>query len=211
LIVGAIIFCAAMSFEAELATRGGSSQPISDFFPLMTSTGSAEALDRPADPILTTSVSVIVASEAKSRAPSTAVIETGQARPIGPSRLNPRQRSHLVQEYWRAISHSKVIGRYEYYLRRAPAGSFAQIAAVRIEELRKDPPKEAGRAKKRPVSKQIAASSKPVKLADEKTASQKLAPGLADARCWARNMEACRQKCRAGDHRACQKVRRLGG
>jgi len=211
LVVGAIIFCAAMSFEAELATRGNSGQQISDFFPLTTSADSAQALDHIVDPVITSSVNAIATAETKAQAPSSSMFEKSRPSVMNPSRLNPRQKSHLVQEYWRAISHSKVIGRYEYYLRRAPAGSFAQIAAARIEELRKEPPKRAARVRKRPAAKQIAAPAKAVKVADAKAVTEKLVSNPGEARCWTRNIEACRQKCRAGDHRSCQKLRRLGG
>jgi GYF domain 2 len=205
LIVGGIIFCAAMSFGAEFATQRGSEQQISNFFPLTATTDTDEALDGGADPLATSSVSAVTGEGNASQPSWLARSPTGTMNPAPP---HLRRKGHFVQEYWRAISHSKVIGRYEYYLRRAPAGSFAQIAAARIEELRQVPPKRAGgRARKRPAAKQATPPAKPPKLAS----GNKPASDAADTRCWGRNMEACRQKCREGDHRACHKLRRLGG
>jgi hypothetical protein len=32
-----------------------------------------------------------------------------------------------------------------------------------------------------------------------------------EGRCWSRTIEQCKERCREGDARACQKLRRLGG
>ena len=125
-----------------------------------------------------------------------------QARPISAG-------NQLVQEYWRAIAHSKVIGRYEYYLRRSPSGSFAQSAAQRIKELSSEtlPAEQTVAPKKKET---VASAGRRTK----KTRPESKPPEIAkktDGRCWSRNMDMCRERCRNGEKLACQKLVRLGG
>jgi hypothetical protein len=209
LVIGAVIFCAAMFVGADVSTRIGSEQTNIDFFPLSTSQSS----DEPPILLMTigpvpsqpkTETSTILVEPSFSQAPS-ATPWTSRPRAIATSPSRPTPNSHLVQEYWRAISHSKVIGRYEYYLRRAPTGSFARGAATRIEELKRQPRSNTtNRVKKPPPKKQTTSSSMPANLVET-------TPDASAERCWSRNREACRQKCRAGDHRSCERLRRLGG
>jgi hypothetical protein len=116
--------------------------------------------------------------------------------------------NQLVQEYWRAIAHSKVIGRYEYYLRRSPSGNFAAGATERIRDLSSealpDKPKSKPKkietlAKKRSRTRKVRSDPSPQAVAKKN-----------DGRCWSRNMEVCRERCRNGERLACQKLVRLG-
>ncbi len=127
-----------------------------------------------------------------------------EERPRPPSAGN-----QLVQEYWRAIAHSKVIGRYEYYLRRSPSGSFAQSAAERIKELSSETLPEEQTVT--PKKKETVAS---VERRPKKTRPESQPPEIAkktEGRCWSRNMDVCRERCRNGEKLACQKLVRLGG
>ena len=117
--------------------------------------------------------------------------------------------NQLVQEYWRAIAHSKVIGRYEYYLRRSPSGSFAAGAAERIRDLSSEVLTEKPKAKPKKKTEAVAKDSSRPKKARPDPASTAVAKKN-DARCWSRNMEACRERCRSGEKLACQKLVRLG-
>jgi hypothetical protein len=116
--------------------------------------------------------------------------------------------NQLVQEYWRAIAHSKVIGRYEYYLRRSPSGSFAAGAAERVKELSSEAlpetpkiklKKEQAVAKVRPRTKKVRPQPAAATVAKK-----------ADGRCWSRKLDVCRERCRNGERLACQKLVRLG-
>ena len=119
----------------------------------------------------------------------------------------PSAGNQLVQEYWRAIAHSKVIGRYEYYLRRSPSGSFAEAAAARIQELRSE---ALPQPKLKPKKKKVASQA-----ARPKKVQASLAPPVLakknERRCWSRDIEECRERCRNGEKMACQKLVRLGG
>ena len=120
----------------------------------------------------------------------------------------PSAGNQLVQEYWRAIAHSKVIGRYEYYLRRSPSGSFAEAAAARIQELRSEALPQ--QPKLKPKKTRVASQ-----LARPKKAQASLAPPVLakknERRCWSRDIAECRERCRNGEKMACQKLVRLGG
>lgn len=116
--------------------------------------------------------------------------------------------NQLVQEYWRAIAHSKVIGRYEYYLRRSPSGSFAANAAERIKELSSEAPPEAPTIK--PKKEQTAAKARPRAKKARPDPNPATVAKKTDGRCWSRNREVCRERCRSGERLACQKLVRLG-
>lgn len=132
---------------------------------------------------------------------------SAQAAPVTIAALSPE--GHLVQEFWRSIANSPVVDRYEFYLRRYPSGSFADIAAARIKELRKTSKQEmAGTARKK-ANTSSSKTRKPKKSA--KTTAVKISSRKMDGRCWSRNIEQCRKRCREGEARACQKLKRLGG
>jgi hypothetical protein len=139
----------------------------------------------------------------------------------------PAASSQLVQEYWRAISYSKVIGRYEYYLRRSPSGSFAAAAAERIKELSSEAlpehpkvkrKKEATPSTSRPRPAKAQPRTNPPAIAkkiDKPAIAKKIdKPAIAkkiDKRCWSRDINECREQCRNGERQACHKLVRLGG
>jgi len=117
----------------------------------------------------------------------------------------------LVQEFWRSIAHSDVAERYHFYLRRYPSGPFAGTATARLGELRESTKHKViepgiGIAKKKPSSISSKAP-KPRKLAKANVVKKSLAKPL--ARCGSRHIGQCRQRCRDGDARACQDLRRL--
>jgi GYF domain 2 len=94
---------------------------------------------------------------------------TSQASATPPA-LSPAD-GQLVQEFWRSITSSHVVDRYEFYLRRYPFGIFADMATAKIKELRKIPKEasvngsEGGAAKKKKSSN----SSKTTKPTSAKT------------------------------------------
>jgi hypothetical protein len=116
--------------------------------------------------------------------------------------------NQLVQEYWRAIAHSKVIGRYEYYLRRSPSGSFAEAAVARIKELSSEAPPQQPKVKPK-KTKVASAVVRPAKAQLNPTVP--VVTKKNERRCWTRNIEECRERCRNGEKTACQKLVRLGG
>jgi uncharacterized protein DUF4339 len=119
----------------------------------------------------------------------------------------PSTGGQFVQEYWRAISHSKVIGRYEYYLRRSPSGSFAAAAAERIKELSSETPEQPKVELKK--EKTPARQSRPKKARPDPTPPE--ITKKSEARCWSRSLDVCRERCRSGEKLACEKLMRLGG
>src|SRR5687767_509850 len=121
----------------------------------------------------------------------------------------PSAGNQLVQEYWRAIAHSKVIGRYEYYLRRSPSGSFAADAAERIKELSSEALPEQPGVKRKKAQTPIRSRPRPAKASPKPNAP--VVAKKIDRRCWSRNIEECRDRCRNGERLACHKLVRLGG
>jgi hypothetical protein len=134
-----------------------------------------------------------------------------------PSRISQAARAgtstdrQLVQEFWRSIAYSDVVDRYRFYLRRYPSGPFAETATARVRELRETAKRkviksEIGIAKKKAssISSNAPKSKRLAKAAVVKTSISKLA-----GRCGSRHIAQCRQRCRAGDARACQDLRRL--
>jgi GYF domain 2 len=117
----------------------------------------------------------------------------------------------LVQEFWRSIAYSDVADRYHFYLRRYPSGPFAETASARIRALREITEGEVikskiGIAKKKPssIASKVLKTKKLAKATAVKTAIAKPA-----GRCGGRHVGQCRQRCRDGDARACQDLRKL--
>lgn len=135
-----------------------------------------------------------------------------QASPATRAALSPA--GELVQEFWRSISSSHVVDRYELYLRRYPSGAFADIATARIKDLRKVSEqasvnrREGGSAKKK-ASSSASKTIKPEKSV--KTIAVKASPPKIGGQCWNGNIARCRERCRAGEARACREIRKLGG
>jgi GYF domain 2 len=137
-----------------------------------------------------------------------------------PSQTSPPARAavspggEFVQEFWRSISSSHVVDRYEFYLRRYPSGAFADIATARIKDLRKaseqaSANKREGGAAKKKASSSASKTIKPVKSV--KTTAVKASTPKAAGHCWNGNIMQCRERCRAGEARACREIRKLGG
>jgi hypothetical protein len=125
-----------------------------------------------------------------------------------PSPLSPKALGGgLVQEFWRSIITSSVMGRYDAYLRDYPTGIFAGLATARIKDLQNvavSVPIEADNPENISSSKTVKrkTSTKPLTV--------KTSPSRPPGRCWSGNTDGCKERCRAGDVRACQKTRRLG-
>jgi hypothetical protein len=120
----------------------------------------------------------------------------------------------LVQEFWRSMAYSDIIDRYEFYLRNYPSGTFADIAIARNKELRM-PIKQAsvnkgeGWIPKKRAGTNSSRTPKPKKSA--RITAVKTSTPKTEGRCWSRNIEQCRERCREGEARACQSLKRLGG
>jgi hypothetical protein len=72
--------------------------------------------------------------------------------------------------------------------KQAAAETAERRASVRLSEIRSS-------------EKSVTVTTIPGKLFAKKT----------EGRCWSRNIEQCKERCRDGDARACQKLKRLGG
>jgi hypothetical protein len=119
----------------------------------------------------------------------------------------------LVQEFWRSIISSSVLERYNSYLTKYPSGTFADLATARLKDLRNVTSEFSVdiRVDGTPRNPENLTPSKAVK---RKTSAKALAvkpsPSTARGRCWSGNIDGCKERCRAGEIRACQKIRRLG-
>jgi uncharacterized protein DUF4339 len=186
LLITAALFCGGLSYQAE--------------FPVPSSAKDNSAL----------LVSPEVSNEVTENSDAASLPTQEEELPMEEELPRPASAGNqLVQEYWRAIAHSKVIGRYEYYLRRSPSGSFAAGAAERIKDLSSEALTEKPKAKPRKKAETVAKDSSRLKKARPDPASAAVAKKI-DGRCWSRNMEACRERCRSGEKLACQKLVRLG-
>jgi hypothetical protein len=118
-------------------------------------------------------------------------------------------KGQLVQEFWRSIISSSVLERYNSYLRDYPTGTFAAVARARLQDLpghsvdiRVD-----GTAR---TPENLSPSKTVKRKASAKALTVKPSPSKAPGRCWSGNLDGCKERCRAGDTRACRKTRRLG-
>lgn len=122
-------------------------------------------------------------------------------------------KGQLVQEFWRSMVSSSVIGRYDSYLRDYPSGTFAGIATARIKDLQ-NTAKEVSESLGKDKTSSNPENVGPAETIKRKTSAKALAvkpsPSKPRSRCWSGNIEGCRERCRQGEIRACQKVKRLG-
>jgi hypothetical protein len=133
-----------------------------------------------------------------------------------PSPISPKVlafQGQLVQEFWRSMVSSDVIGRYDSYLRDYPSGTFADLATARIKDLRNVTTEVSvtvveDRTTGNPEN--IRPSKTVKRKASAKALTVKPSPSKGRGRCWSGNIDGCKERCRAGEIRACQKIRRLG-
>jgi hypothetical protein len=135
---------------------------------------------------------------------STESSPTSKVRPLN---------GQLVQEFWRSMVSSNVIGRYDSYLRDYPSGTFAGIATARIKDLQ-NTAKEASGSLGEDATTRNPENVSPAETIKRKTSAKALAVKPSSSkprsRCWSGNIEGCKERCRGGEIRACQKVKRLG-
>ncbi len=123
-------------------------------------------------------------------------------RPVPATRTALSEEASLELEIWRPLAKANDPELYGAYLQRYPAGSFADIAAAKIKALGNTTADAAAR-KAVPERKR---SSAPALKTPAKASTLKAAD-----RCWNGNIGACRQRCREGEVRACQTLKRLRG
>jgi hypothetical protein len=114
---------------------------------------------------------------------------------FAPTRVALSREARLEVELWRSIAGSNNADLYEAYLHRYPAGTFADIATAKIEGSQKDT-KQDGSADSRTTSKSVTrkATAKALRTTP---------PPKTTGRCWAGNIQECRERCRNGELRAC--------
>jgi hypothetical protein len=110
--------------------------------------------------------------------------------------------ARLELESWRPLAKANDPELYEAFLQRYPDGSFADVAAAKIKALG-NTTADATPRKAVPERKKTSA---PALKAPAKASTLKAAD-----RCWNGNIGACRQRCREGERRACQTLKRLRG
>jgi hypothetical protein len=95
--------------------------------------------------------------------------------------------------FWKAIQSSDTIASYESYLKIYPKGSFALLANLKIEELKKPKPKT---RQTKPTTKKTA----------PRTTQLKSSRG-GRGRCKYGDMNACSRGCKRGKEKACIRLR----
>jgi hypothetical protein len=122
--------------------------------------------------------------------------------------LSPEEQSEL--EFWRSITHSNYTNLYMLYLQQYPSGPFADIAKTKIQSGKQ----KASVVRPKVPSAKRKRSSSPSRRVELKSTNRKTAktvPAKTLGRCSTGNIASCRERCRAGDARACQKLNRIGG
>jgi hypothetical protein len=148
---------------------------------------------------------------------SSSFINSGQPSllPQGPATrtaLSPE--GQLELDFWRSIAYSDDADLYRSYVRRYPSGTFADIAAAKIKELARATKQasvnkskaEAAQKKSSIVSSKTINWKSSTKATAVKTSTPKTS-GL----CSNGNIERCRDRCRKGEARSCQRLKQLGG
>jgi hypothetical protein len=148
--------------------------------------------------------------------PGSASFMLNLARPSLPSQGSPATQAALspMEGYWRSIAYSDDTDLYESYLHRYSSGTTADIAKAKIKKVRKATKAasmntgESGTSRK----KESIRSSKTVKPSTlAKTTAVKNSTLKTGGRCWSGNIGRCRERCRAGEARACHTLKRIGG